>query len=304
MPEEELKIEGEIEFEGEIKDEPVKAEPAKEEQPKEETKVEEKEEEPKEEAKEEKKVASKEMGLHIVASAKIIKEISNICSTIVNEMKLKVNEKGISTVVVDPSHVAMVQMDIGKEAFEEYHASEFELAIDLDKLTELLKVSTSSDMLTIDYDDESSRLVVQVGNLTRKMALLDTAGVPDPKIPKLLLPAKVVVPAKELSKAIKASGSLSDHMVISVSKEQLEFSAEGDVDTVNMVLSKEDLPVLETKGVYRSIFSLDYLNALLKGNASEITLNLAEDNPVKAEYSFADGNGKVIFLIAPRIESE
>ena len=54
--------------------------------------------------------------------------------------------------------------------------NDMELGIDLDKIKEVLKLSRGGDILEIDQNDEKNRLIIRVGNIVRKMNLVDTAG--------------------------------------------------------------------------------------------------------------------------------
>jgi len=97
-----------------------------------------------------------------------------------------------------------------------------------------MRLSTAGDVISLDYDETANRLIVTIGNLVRKMSLIDTAGMPDPKMPNLNLPAKVIIKASEINRGVKASEAVSDHLAIKVNKDNFELFAEGDTDTVNL----------------------------------------------------------------------
>jgi proliferating cell nuclear antigen len=40
------------------------------------------------------------------------------------------------------------------------------------------------------------------------------------------------------------------------------------------------------------------------GSAPEVTMYIGTDYPINLEFSIAEGNGQVKYLLAPRIESE
>jgi proliferating cell nuclear antigen len=161
-----------------------------------------------------------------------------VTSPLVNEVKFNITQKGISLRAVDPAHVAMVDLQINDKAFEEYKANDMELGIDMDKLSSIMRLASSGDTVVLEYDEESNKLVIKIGNLVRKMGLIDTAGMPDSKVPHLDLPAKAVVKASELSKGVRASEAVSDHLALSVDKDSFELFAGGDTDTVNLKLPK------------------------------------------------------------------
>ena len=236
----------------------------------------------------------------------IIKGIIDVTSPLVNEAKFNITSKGISIRAVDPAHVAMVDLELKSTAFEEYKSDDMELGIDLDKLNGIMKLANTGDSISLEYDEESNRLIVKIGNLVRRMGLIDTAGMPDSKVPHLDLPAKVVVRASEISKGVRASEAVSDHLALSIDKDSFELFAEGDTDTVNLKLPKTLLLELHSPGKFKSLFSIDYFSNMIKPVKSEdpIAINIGNDNPIRVDFDFAEKNGHVTYLLAPRIESE
>ena len=138
------------------------------------------------------------------------------------------------------------------------------------------------------------------------MSLIDTAGMPDPKMPNLDLPAKAVIKASEISRGVRASEAVSDHLAVTVNKDNFEIFAEGDTDTVNLKLPKDLLVELKSSGKFKSLFSIDYFSNMIKPVKSDdnVTIYLGNDNPVRVEFDIANKNGHVNYLLAPRIESE
>ena len=238
--------------------------------------------------------------------ADVIKAVVDVTRSLVEEAKFNITPKGVSLRAVDPAHIAMVYIEVKDTAFEEYKADEMELGIDIDKLSGILRLADSDSVISLEYDKKSNRLIVKIGNLVRRMGLIDTAGMPDSKMPTLDLPAKTVVRAGELSKGIRASEMISDHLALTVDKDKFELYAEGDVDTVNLTLSKDMLIELNSPDKYKSLFSIDYLSNMIKPVKSEdpVTILSGNDNPIKVDLDFADGKGHVTYLLAPRVESE
>jgi len=238
--------------------------------------------------------------------SEVLKGIIDVTSPLVNEVKLNVTSKGISLRAVDPAHVAMVDLEVKNKAFEEYKANDMELGIDMDKLGAIMRLASPSDIVSIEYDENANRLIVKIGNLVRKMGLIDTAGMPDPKMPNLNLPSKIVLKASELTQGVRASETVSDHLALTVNKDNFELFAEGDTDTVNLKLPKDLLEELKTTGKCKSLFSIDYFSNMIKPVKGEnpITIMLGNDNPIRVEFDIADKSGHVTYLLAPRIESE
>jgi len=236
----------------------------------------------------------------------VLKGIIEVTSPLVNEVKFNISQKGISLRAVDPAHVAMVDLQINDKAFEEYKADDMELGVDMDKLSGIMRLASSGEIVCLEYDQESNKLIIKIGNLVRKMGLIDTAGMPDPKMPNLNLPAKVVLKASELTQGVRASEAVSDHLALTVNKDNFELFAEGDTDTVNLKLPKDLLIELNTSSKCKSLFSIDYFANMIKPVKGDdpITILIGNDNPIKVEFDIAENKGHVTYLLAPRIESE
>jgi proliferating cell nuclear antigen len=238
--------------------------------------------------------------------ADVLKEVVDVVSTLVDEAKFNVGKDSIAVKAVDPAHVAMVDLSLERGAFDAFKADDAELGIDMDKMKEVLRLAKAGDAIALSHDEDKNRLVVTVGNTTRRMSLVDTAGMSDPKVPSLNLPAKVTVRTEELRQAIRASESVSDHIALKASPEGFEVLSEGDTDNVSHMVPKDLLEEIQAKEPVRSLFPLDYFSNMIKAinSAQTVTLYLGTDYPVKMEFKIAGGKGEVRYLLAPRIESE
>jgi len=237
--------------------------------------------------------------------ADTLKELVSIVSTLVDEAKFSITPDGIQLRAVDPAHVAMVDLKLNKGAFEEYKADDSEIGIDVTKLDQFLRLAKAGETIDISNDEDKKRLNVAVGNTTKRMSVIDTTGMSEPKVPNLNLPAKVSMKIEDISQGIKASESVSDHIALTVTKDFFEMVCEGDTDQVQMKLLKDQLLELECSDKVKSLFPLEYFSNMMRAipSQSKITLNLGNDYPVKIEFQIAGGNGSVVYLLAPRIES-
>ena len=235
-----------------------------------------------------------------------LKGIVNIISTLVDEAKLNISPEGISLKAVDPAHVAMVELDIKKAAFESFVADDTQIGVDLDKIKEVLRLASASDIIEMEQDEERGRLIFRVGNITRRMNMVDTSSMNDPKVPVLTLPVSVEVNISEIQKGIRAAESVSDHIALTADAEFFELSCEGDTDSVSLRLDKAKLAGLSVTEKARSLFPLDYFANLVKAIPSDtvVKIELGNDYPVKIIFDLAGGNSNVGYLLAPRIESD
>ena len=235
-----------------------------------------------------------------------LKGLVNIISTLIDEVKFTITPAGMTLKAVDAAHVAMIEMEVREKAFESYSAEDSEIGLDLDKVKGVLKLASSGDIIKMEQDESHGRLIFKVGNITRRMNLVDTSSMSDPKVPQLSLTAKIAVAVEELQKGIRAAESISDHITLRAGPEYFELSCEGDTDSVSLRLDKESSLSIDTDSEVCSMFPLDYFSNIVKAvpTGTQINIELDNDYPVKLVFDLADGNVKVNYLLAPRIESE
>ena len=236
----------------------------------------------------------------------ILKGIVDVVSTLIDEAKFKIGDNGIQLKAVDPAHVAMIDLTLSKDAFEQYSAAETDLGLDLEKLKEVIRLSRSGDLIEMRQDEERGRLVLMVGNVTRRMNLVSTEGMSDPKVPNLTLPARITVTVDELQRGIKAAESISDHVALNANTEGFEMVSDGDTDSVSLKLPKALLVDLQCSESIRSLFPMDYFSTIIKAipSGTNVSINLGNDLPVRLDFDIAAGKGSVRYLLAPRIEND
>ncbi|MHB8633630.1 MAG: proliferating cell nuclear antigen (pcna) [Thermoplasmatota archaeon] len=236
----------------------------------------------------------------------VLRTMLDAVAPLVDEARIQLTPEGLSLKAVDPAHVAMVELSVGKKAFVDFKATEMDMGVDLDKLKDILKLAGAQDVLELEYKEDAHRLVFRIGHITRRMALVDTANMGDPKVPNLNLPNMVSVLAGELKQGIRASEAVSDHIALVAEGKVFELIADGDTDQVHLRLEGDELVTIQAPEKSRSLFSLDYFSNMAKvvGDQTPITLHLGTDYPVKMEFDIADGGGHIVYLLAPRIESE
>ncbi|MFW5977943.1 MAG: DNA polymerase sliding clamp, partial [Halohasta sp.] len=193
-------------------------------------------------------------------------------------------------------------------AFESYDADGGVIGVNLGRLQDIASMANSGDLIQLELDEETRKLHIQLDGLSYTLALIDPDSIrQEPDIPELDLPAQVVLEGSQLDRGIKAADMVSDHISLRVDEGEAAFyiEAEGDTDDVDLKLTKEDLIDL-TAGAADSLFSLDYLKDMNKAipKATEVTVDLGEEFPVKLHYEFAEGLGHVTYMLAPRIQSD
>lgn len=230
--------------------------------------------------------------------------------------KLKVTKEGIVSKGVDVANVAMVSSELSSDAFEEFHvelddSGKFEIGVDFKRIKDMLAIASSDSV--VDMKTEGEKLHMNLGNLSYTLSLVHLDSLlKEPKTPELDYPLEVILGVDKFKYAIRAADNVSDMVLVGVKdSEEFYISAEGEMDTLRFGLSKGEFTfvAMPDKGVSRdvhSLFSIDYLLSMSKGvgSAETVTLGIRMDYPLRMSFEIADGAGKVMYLLAPRIESK
>jgi proliferating cell nuclear antigen len=236
----------------------------------------------------------------------VLRELVEVVSTLVSEVKFTISKDGIDVKAVDPSHVAMLVLKLDKGAFEEFTGEPTEIGVDVEKLKEVLRLAKPGEFLDLQFDGGKNRLVIKAGKVTRHMSIVDPAGITDPKVPNVSPPGIAVVKMDELRQGIRGSESISDHVTLTLEPDGFSMHSEGETDRVDMHLPKEGLGRLDVKDTVKSMYPLDFFSSMVKSitTADEVTLHVGNEYPLKIEFPMAGGKGEGRFLLAPRVEED
>ncbi|HJJ42037.1 MAG TPA: DNA polymerase sliding clamp [Methanocorpusculum sp.] len=246
--------------------------------------------------------------LKATIQADIFRETIDAVSALVNECRLHIDENGIRTITVDTSNVAMVSLELSSAAFETYSADSCEIGLDIDKIRTMMAMIGRGDIVALELNDSGRKLNISFGGYEYSITLIDTKTIrKDPNAPNLNLPAAFEISGAMFNDGIKASGMVSDKIQLSVSEENKVFTmnADGDSDRIRRELSGDDVRFITCADV-KSLFSLDYLKDMGKSisKAEKVQIRLGIDHPVQFSFDYAGGNGKIGYLLAPRIEAD
>ncbi len=238
-----------------------------------------------------------------------LKDALGVIRTITNEAIFKVTESGITVNAVDPATVAMIRFELNKDAFSLFEVTDCEIGVDIPKLHDKIEMAGKEKDIELELDEVSHKLSIQMHGLTYTISLLNPSSIQkEPKVPSLELPVKVEIKGEDLKRAVKAAEKVADYMFVGTEAGCLLMSAEGDTDSVQLLMGKEQCISMNpgVQGDIRSLFSLDYLSDIAKvaSSASSVALELGKDFPILIKFKIADGHGNVTFMIAPRVEEE
>ena len=127
--------------------------------------------------------------LKATIDADIFKEFIDAISALVPECRLHTTENGISTRAVDTANVAMVGLELRKEAFDSFKATTGQMGIDLSKMKNIFTMAAKGDLISLELPDNAQKMSVSVHGYHYSITLLDTNTIrKDPNPPTISLP--------------------------------------------------------------------------------------------------------------------
>lgn len=239
--------------------------------------------------------------------AKTFDDVLQAATVLVDECRVRLRADGLRIRAADPALVAMVEVSLDAEAFETYRADGAVLGVDLTQLSELTAVADADETLCLELDESERQLLVDIGNLSYSLALIDAESIrQEPDVPSLEPPAEVQLQGAQLSQGIRAADMVADHLRLHVDEnaEVFHIEAEGDTDDVTVELTREELSAL-VSGRADSLYSLDYLREMDRAIPDDATvrLELGEEFLAGVHYTYGEPGPQVSYRLAPRIQN-
>jgi len=234
--------------------------------------------------------------------ARLFRNLIGAISSLIEEADFNATPEGIKLRSMDPSHIAMVDFEWPKAAFDTYECNApTKLRLSVSNLLKLLKRTRSDESVEIVYDDANKKLNITLKDkIVRKFITptLDpsTEEVPTPKVP---FNARVKIAAVSLRDIIDDAQSISDNVKLEVSPEKFIVRATGELRSAIIEMDK-------AKETCRATYNLNYLGEIIRAGsgASEVaTLEFSTNMPIKVEFEMPQ-QGRLFYYLAPRIEQE
>lgn len=238
----------------------------------------------------------------VISDTKSWKNSIDAIAALIDEGTLNIEKSGFKLRAMDPSQIALIDFSLPKKAFQEYKVEkETQVGIDFSELSKITKRCRLEDSIELSLETRFN--MKYSGETTRQfnISVIDSSSSP-PKEPKIDFTAEIKIGASILKESLKDAEQISNHVALIADKD-FAITAEGDTGSVEIKIPHDNILGMEVKEKTKSVFSLDQLNNLLKASdqSSIIQLKLRSDSPLRLEYAI--GEGKVVYYLAPRIES-
>ena len=230
-----------------------------------------------------------------------LSRVIEVISELVTEVRIKLNEFGMSITAIDPANVAMVRFKLPKSAFSQFETETEVLGINLENLKKILKRCGSGTSLILEKKENFLNIQIQdriIRNFSLNLIEIDSA---EKEIPMLDYSAAVEISSADLNSVVEDCAVVSDSCSFIINMGQFIIESKG-LNSARAEFSKDEAKI-EAEDC-KSKYSLEYLQKFMKGaKLSEKTfLHFANDHPLKIDLRTE--HMELNFLLAPRVETE
>lgn len=242
-----------------------------------------------------------------ITTTEKLEEFIGVGQTLVDESRIHLHNNTLRLAAADPANVALVEETFGADGFESYEATGGVVGVDLDRFADAVGMGESDSLVQLELDETDHVLKIEVDGMEYELGLIDTDSIrEEPNLAELDHAGSATITGKQLDRLVSACDLVSDHIAFGfdVDKGVLYAEAEGDIDDVHVELDgEEDLLDGQFSESCETLLSVDYMKDLKKTISSdaEVELGIGDELPMSLKYEFADGEGVVKNMVAPRI---
>ena len=220
-----------------------------------------------------------------LSDSSILKTSFDAISSIVDEVQIQTDSEGMRLDALDRSHITFVHLELKASLFDEY-------ICDVPEQDRVL-MSVDEGNFIITFEGDATR--------TFKIRLIDIEY-DNPTPPQISHPTTFKVRFSILKDSINDIDIFSDKIALQVDEDYFIASADGEFGDASIkYLHGENI-----QEHAKSLFSLDKIREMLKADkfSEEAEISLGTDMPLSLTLNMVTGDGKLSFLLAPRLEQD
>jgi proliferating cell nuclear antigen len=230
----------------------------------------------------------------------LLSKAVDIISDLVTEVRIKINEFGMSIVAMDPANVAMVSFKLPKGVFSQFESGNETLGINLDSLKSVLKRCGSGSSLIL--EKKENVLNIQIHDRIKRnfsLSLIDVEQ-EEREIPNLEYSSRIEVNSLDLIDAVEDCSVVADACSLEVIEGKFIIEAKG-LNSARVEFSGDEAKIEAENS--RAKYSLEYLQKFMKGAklSDKTILRFANDHPLRIDIR---SDMELSFILAPRVETE
>ena len=231
----------------------------------------------------------------------LLSRVIEIISELVSEVRIKVNDLGLSITAMDPANVSMVSFVIPKKSFSVFETDSEVLGINLDSLKRILKRSGSASSLLM--EKKENYLNIQIQDRIKRnfnLSLIDIDS-EEKEMPNLEFSSMIEIKSQDLSDSIEDCLVVADACSFTIKDGKFIIEAKG-LNSAMSEFSSDEVKIQAEN--CKSRYSLEYLQKFIKGAklVEKTILKFANDHPLRTDIK--NDLMELSFLLAPRVETE
>jgi len=231
----------------------------------------------------------------------LLAKVVDIISELVTEVRLKINEEGMSIAAMDPANVSMISFRIPKEKFSGFEVENEVLGINLENLKQILRRCSSGSAVI--FEREENMLKIQISDRIKRNFTLNLIEIDseEREIPNLEFTSVVELDSSDLIASVEDCSIVADACSFIINNEKFIIEAKS-LNSARSEFSKEEAKINAEN--CKAKYSLEYLSKFMKGAklCEKTTLKFAEDHPLRVDFKNQDM--QLSFILAPRVENE
>lgn len=213
----------------------------------------------------------------------IFKQLVDATKDLVQDVIFKVNQDKLEFQAMDTAHVSLCYVKLTRDIFDSYEIQQpTEMGVSLTNLSKILKCASNEDRLTITRPNEDLMSLV-IENFQKKTRLTFNMKLMHLDNEELHVPDKdyhfkLSLQTSEFKKIITDMHPIGDTCSISINKNILKFSVDGDIGKFDYELELENV---KSNGVITQDFSTKYLKTFTNGCSlsKNMYLFMQQDEP-------------------------
>jgi len=236
----------------------------------------------------------------------VLKQSLDAIAELITDAEFVVNEYGLSLKAIDPSQIALVVYNLPRDSFEDFKITgQKKLGLNIPSLQQIIRRAKPEDKVILEVGTNKRFNVTLQGTTKRSFSInlldLSNSELPNPSINYDVF---IKVRAPVLADGVKDAALFASYLTLKIDNENIIISTTSTKGELNSETSLTSVEVLDKdiKNEARSIYSIDFLESLLKGatNDTELEIYLKTDAPLKLKYKIQEST--IQYFLAPRIE--
>jgi len=235
----------------------------------------------------------------------LLSKAIDLISELVTEVRIKVNEFGMSITAMDPANVSLVNFKLPRSAFTEFQVGSEILGVNLDNLKRILKRASKGGSLIL--EKRENFLSIQIIDKIKRefnLALIEIESEDidfQEKVSRMEFSSKIEIDSEYLTSSIEDCAVISDACAFKIVEGKFIIEAKG-IDSARAEFSGDEIKI-EAEDC-KAKYSLEYLQKFMKGSklVQKTNLQFAQDHPLRLDIRAE--NMEISFILAPRVENE